>query len=347
MNVLHVVPMDLARGAQTYARALRDDLREGSDRHAIVTLFEPIDAVLAPEHRLDVPFGLPRKLGFDPRVALRLAALVDTEHPDVLVAHGGESLKYALTVANRSSRGPAVVAFRIGLSTASGISEALFGRQLRASDHIVGVSEELIEESCARYGADPRHCTLIPNGRDHHVYAPAAVPPDEPHLIWIGAFDDNKRPELFIAAVGTLRKQGVSLRASMVGNGDRFDSLRAAAKEAGVDLLGRRSDVPDLLRTASALVLTSRLEGMPGVFIEAGLTGLPVVTTPVSGAPAVLGDEESGVIAKPDDLADVLATLLADPDRMERLGRRARERCVERFSLQATTRAWTDVLHAL
>lgn len=344
MKVLHVVPMDLARGAQTYARAMRDELRRGSDTHDIVTLFESIDSVLDADHALDVPFGRGRKAGFEPRVAAGLARLIDSERPEVLVAHGSESLKYALAVAHRDADRPAVVAFRIGLSTAEGWRARLFGRQLRAADHLVGVSEELLVESHTVYGVDGSRMTLIPNGRDQDRYHPAASLPERPHLLWVGAFDDNKRPELFIQVVRQLRNRGLDLQASMVGNGERLEGLRASADRAGVDLLGRRSDVPELLRGASALMLTSRLEGMPGVFIEAGLTGLPVLTTPVSGAHAVLDGGRTGVIAEPDDLVDATLALFADRERRLAMGRAARARCLQTYSLQATAGAWTDVL---
>ena len=58
----------------------------------------------------------------------------------------------------------------------------------------------------------------------------------------------------------------------------------------GVELLGPRSDVPELLRSADVFVFTSLPtgEGMPGVLIEAGLSGLPAVSTPVPGAATVV-----------------------------------------------------------
>ena len=48
---------------------------------------------------------------------------------------------------------------------------------------------------------------------------------------------------------------------------------------------GVRTDVPELLRRSSVLVMTSAAdtEGMPGVLVEAGLSGLPVVATPAAG----------------------------------------------------------------
>jgi hypothetical protein len=48
--------------------------------------------------------------------------------------------------------------------------------------------------------------------------------------------------------------------------------------------LGPRDDVPGLLKTADVLVLASLWEGMPNVVLEALACGLPVITTPNTGA---------------------------------------------------------------
>ena len=59
-----------------------------------------------------------------------------------------------------------------------------------------------------------------------------------------------------------------------------------------IEVLGRRSDVPEILSQADVFLFTSleEGEGMPGVLIEAGFAGLPVVTTEVPGARTVIED---------------------------------------------------------
>ena len=93
--VLHVLPYDLARGAQRYARALVDALNAEGESHQILTLFRADPVLLRPDVELDVPRGLFRRLGLDPRVVRRLRSEVKRISPAVVVAHGGESAKYA------------------------------------------------------------------------------------------------------------------------------------------------------------------------------------------------------------------------------------------------------------
>ena len=92
--VIHVLPSDVARGAQVFARDLRAVLDSGSDEHRILTLFRTPAAVLGADSSLGVPPGIFRSLGFDPRVVSRLRRTLGTLRPDVIVAHGGEPLKY-------------------------------------------------------------------------------------------------------------------------------------------------------------------------------------------------------------------------------------------------------------
>ena len=71
----------------------------------------------------------------------------------------------------------------------------------------------------------------------------------------------------------------------MIGDGPLRDALALPAEKARVELLGSRSDVAEQMRRADLMIFPSRPEGegMPGVLIEAGLSGLPVVATAVPG----------------------------------------------------------------
>ena len=89
---------------------------------------------------------------------------------------------------------------------------------------------------------------------------------------------------------------------------------------------------------------------MPGVLIEAGLSGMPVVATDVPGVRSVVADGETGLVVGVDDLPGMTAGvsgLLADPARRAVMGRAARDRCVERFSMDAVGTRWEAMLEPL
>ena len=89
---------------------------------------------------------------------------------------------------------------------------------------------------------------------------------------------------------------------------------------------------------------------MPGVLIEAGLCGLPVVTADVPGARAVVGDGTTGLVVSSDDfdgMVDAVRRLVIDEDLRIKMGRAARERCVVRFSTDASSEQWQDLFGKL
>ena len=101
-------------------------------------------------------------------------------------------------------------------------------------------------------------------------------------------------------------------------------TVDANADLAGkIRLLGRREDVPALLRAADIFVLASHREGMPRSIIEAMMTGLPVVATDIRGSREEVIHGETGLLVPVRDenaLSDALVRLASDPDRCQRLG---------------------------
>jgi glycosyltransferase involved in cell wall biosynthesis len=171
-------------------------------------------------------------------------------------------------------------------------------------------------------------------------------------IVFVGHLTDSKRPGRFVELVSSLRRGGLSVAASMAGDGPLVDAVRAAGRDVGIDVLGNVDDVPALLCASDVLVFTSIAEGegMPGVLIEAGLAGLPVVTTAVPGASDVVEDGVTGLVVPVDDfdaLVDATRSVVVDANLRLRLGAAARTRCAARFSLDASTRQWRVLLDGI
>jgi glycosyltransferase involved in cell wall biosynthesis len=157
---------------------------------------------------------------------------------------------------------------------------------------------------------------------------------------------------MFIELVRVLRERGVGCRALVVGDGPLANELEQPARAASVEMLGERADVDELLREADLLVFPSlpEGEGMPGVLIEAGMSGLPVLATGVPGVSRVVDDGVTGSIVDVwdfDSLVDRAVSLLSDPVRRAAMGQAARARCVGLFSMEASTALWGHVIEEL
>ena len=228
------------------------------------------------------------------------------------------------------------------------------------ADRIAAEGEEVRDECIDRLGVPPHRVVVTPNGRDPGVFHPADA--SEPgagdegslpvHLLFVGALTSGKRPERFVEVVAALRSRGLELRATMIGDGPLRAAVALPAEKARVELLGSRSDVAEQMRRADLMIFPSRPEGegMPGVLIEAALSGLPVVATAVPGVASIVQDGQTGLVVPVDDLeAMVCATadLVEDGRRRRRLGQAGRQRGLDHFSLDAVGRVWMDLLRPL
>ncbi len=329
--VVHILPVDLFRGAQTYARELRCRLDGPEARHRTLTLYHASAGALRPDYELGLASGRLRRLGADPRAVLALRRFVRREQPDLVVAHGGEPLKYAVLAGVPRRR---LVYYKIGVGGARlrggrrGLNRRLLGR----ARLVAAVSDDAAREA-HDLGVPNSQLRVIVNGRDPAVYRPApraaggAGPDNAVRLAFVGHLTPSKRPERFVELVRVLRADGVELHATMGGDGPLQLGLAAAARDAGVDLVGRVDDVPALLAASDVFVFTSvpEGEGMPGVLIEAGLAGLPVVTTDVPGARSVVDEGRTGFVVAVDDF-DALVRRDAPARRRRRTARTARPR---------------------
>lgn len=344
--VLHLVPQSLNRGAQIYAANLRDHLHgDDEQHHLLVSLFRGPAGRVRPDISLGVPTGLLRRV-LDPRAAFALRRLIKGMKADLVVAHGGEALKYAAVAG-----GAKLVYKRTGLSS-SEINRPgrarLYGVLSRRAQRVVGVSKELLEQTHALLRVPQERLVYIPNSRNPDVYRPLREDEhalDERRILFVGQLEKGKRPGLFLDVVEALRNHGYEFQAAIVGDGKLRNALAQRADELGVALLGVRTDVPELLRQSAVVVMTSApgTEGMPGVLIEAGLSGIPVVSTRAAGVADVVEQGVTGWVVDVDDpgtIAEHVASLLVDDQLRAEQGSAARDRCLGLFSISATAQQW-------
>jgi glycosyltransferase involved in cell wall biosynthesis len=199
---------------------------------------------------------------------------------------------------------------------------------------IVGRSRQVIAVSDAvqahmlSLGVDVARCPVVPNGVDHQRFLPRPASDEAtvPVIMFVGRLIGNKGPEVLLAALATLRRQGIDFRAVYVGDGPMRAQLEQATAEAGLDdaveFRGHRTDVPHQLRQADLIVRPSQTEGMPLTVLEAMATRVCVVASDIPGNRSLVRDEENGVLVPPgqgDALAGALAGLIQNPRRRERL----------------------------
>jgi glycosyltransferase involved in cell wall biosynthesis/GT2 family glycosyltransferase len=196
------------------------------------------------------------------------------------------------------------------------VADGVFRAALAAGDAVerhVAVSRR-VRQGLLQAGVAPSRVVHIENGIDPAPFAAAlaareetrgglGVAPGERLLLWVGRFAPEKRPGLFVSALRDLGD--TSIRGAMVGEGPLEGEVDAAIAAAGLgprmQRLGHRGreEVARLLGAADLLVLTSAVEGLPLIVLEAQAAGCPVVATDVGDIRSVVRPGATGALVDP------------------------------------------------
>jgi len=120
--------------------------------------------------------------------------------------------------------------------------------------------------------------------------------------------------------------------------------------QARVRLLGRRTDVPALLKMADAFLFCSRTEGLPNALLEAMAAGLPVVATDAPGCRDLVVDGETGLIARagdPEAISGRLSRLLSDRGEMRRLGKQGQRFVRDHLNADNLATRWESLYESI
>ncbi|MFJ7985478.1 GT4 family glycosyltransferase PelF [Streptomyces sp. NPDC094447] len=208
-----------------------------------------------------------------------------------------------------------------------------------------------------RGGAPADRIRTVYNGVDPALFPEAGPEPETPTLSWCGRVDPIKDLETLIRAYAICRAELPALRLRLfgpvpAGNEDYLTRLEKLAAELGVTdgvtFEGRISDVPSAYAAGSVVMLSSISEGFPFSLIEAMSCGRATVSTDVGGVREAVGD--AGIVVPPREpavMAAAVTALLRDGARRAELGRRARQRVVDRFTLHRSVDGFRQIYREL
>ena len=161
--------------------------------------------------------------------------------------------------------------------------------------------------------------------------------PGEFQCAFIGRVTQIKRPDRFLDVVCEIKNRGISINFFIVGDGALLEVCRKRiiSEELPVNILGWQNDIEKILSAADMVLLTSDNEGTPLSLIQAGMAGLPVVTTRVGSVPEVVLDGITGIITSNDvqEMANALERLANDKAMCIRLGSAAQEFTLANFGV--------------
>jgi glycosyltransferase involved in cell wall biosynthesis len=260
-----------------------------------------------------------------------------TAGADLVHAHGlraGLVAAAARRLAGERQR-PLVLTLHNALQDSTGarrrLLRAVEGLTIRAADLVLAVSSDLADNARRLGARDVRVVPALapplpPATRTRaEVRAELGVDDGRPLVVAVGRLHPQKGYDVLFDAVARWEREGRLDPAPLVavaGDGPLEDELaeRIRAERLPVVLLGRRSDVADLLGAADLCVLPSRWEGSPFTAQEALRAGTPLVSTRAGGIPELVGaGAELVPVGDAAALADAVVRVLDDPARAAEL----------------------------
>jgi phenylacetate-CoA ligase len=208
----------------------------------------------------------------------------------------------------------------------------------------------------ASWGVPRERITVLGNGVDTERFQPAPAagrPPARPPTVgFVGRLAAVKGLGTAVQALALVRRDVPDARLVLVGDGPEQARLEAEARRLGLaSAVEVRTGVPfarahEAYQAFDVFLLPSLTEGQGIVLLEAMASGLPVVSTRVGGAPALVQDGVTGHLVEVGDaaaMARALVPLLLDANRREAAGRAGRARIEQGHSwgeVAAATVGW-------
>lgn len=228
----------------------------------------------------------------------------------------------------------------------------------------VCVSDGVRAFSIKQARINPDRLVVIPNGINPDPYdratptprATLGIPPGALFALFVGRLERQKGVDILLDAADRLAGETAPIAVALAGDGPLLPTLQARLNarvrtNPTLHILGRRNDIPSLLKACDLLVLPSRWEGMPNVVLEAMAASRPVVATRVEGTSDLVVHGETGWLVAPNEpepLANALRDALHNPDERSRRGRTGRARVDANFriehTVQAFERLWAEML---
>jgi glycosyltransferase involved in cell wall biosynthesis len=231
---------------------------------------------------------------------------------------------------------------------------------LNQLDQLIAVSA-VTRDFHVEQGLDEQKIVVVHNGVDlHRFHSPEDerdaltvrddlnLPTDSQLLLCIGQIGIRKGVDDVLTAFASLQHEFPRLHLCVVGSrhSQKQEAVayeqqlhaQAAPLQDRVHWLGRRSDVPQLMRAATLLVHAARQEPLGRVLLEACASALPLVTTNVGGTPEILPPPLAAQLIcekhQPEQLAVLIRPLLGSPQLRQQVGAQLRDVAERKFSVE-------------
>lgn len=289
-----------------------------------------------------------------PRIKLlwRMMRLVKSQKIDIIHSHDFQANLYAFLVA-KLTRIPVFIATQHGqYEYILKKKKRVLMHQLMAkhTDTMTVVCKAMKRNLIEHLGVPSNKIKVIYNGIDSSVFdikfdntekiRELGLKAGAPVVGTVANLRPVKGYNYLLEAVAHVLEQIPSTIFLIIGEGPLRAKLENQSREIGISqnvlFLGRRKDIPSLLKIMDVFVLPSLSEALSIATLEAMAARIAVITTAVGGNPEVVSDGQTGLLVAPKDppaLAQAIIRLLKNPKLAREMGMAGRKRVEDKFSL--------------
>ncbi|TCT23112.1 glycosyltransferase [Thiobaca trueperi] len=215
------------------------------------------------------------------------------------------------------------------------------------------------------FGFSSKNSSVIFNGFDTKIFRPdrdcglrirkALDIPEKARVIGhVARFHPMKDHATFLRAIIPILNHYADVHVLLVGKditteNQLISSIFPEQSKKRLHFLGERIDIPDLMRTMDIFVQSSWSEAFPNVLGEAMSTGISCLATNVGDSQVIIG--KTGFIIPPkNDVAlfiELKKMLDKTDEERQASGMMARERIIEKYSLEATVNQYINLYENL
>ena len=312
MKILQLVTKRQYRGAEVFAANLSSELIEFGHEIIFAGLYQHDSDILKVENARNIDLGTKKSGSFSFKLIKNLVALIKNEKPDVVQCNGSDTLKYMVAASFFTSKIP--ITYR-NISTISEwidspVKLKVYRYLFKKVAHVTSVGSESIQDLISTLEYPEEQTSVIRRGIpikeikssqiDHSLRNELELKDKDKIVMHIGNFSPEKNHEFLLDIFSEVKEENPGIKLVCVGNGVTFQTIKQQIKtqnlENSVFLLGFRKNIPELLAQADCFVLASKIEGVPGVILEAASQRVPSVATKVGGVPEVLINNKTGFV---------------------------------------------------
>lgn len=368
MKIIQLVTSRKSRGAEISAFLLSQELLKKGHQVYWVGLY-PVD----PAECLSLREGLDYDLEgdsfkfLDIKCLVRLRTLIKKLQPDIIQANGSDTWKYSVFALSGIPHTRLV--YRNISMLSHWINNRFFVRKFyqilsNRVDYFCSVGLRANADLKRTLDLRDEICGVINRGIVTHQVSKEfgreylkeyGIHKDDFVLVQVGSLSPEKNIDFSFSVIENLKVKIPNLKLLIVGDGPESERLVKRSKELEIGdsifFTGyQKAFLSEILAGSNLLILTSLVEGVPGVVLEAGIQKTPSIGVDVGGVGEVILNNSTGVLVKfhsITEFSDQIFKLFNNDEELKHLGSNANSFISKEYSLVESVKKFENLYQDL